>query len=148
MLLGVAVPVARLVEDVFGATLTDIDTDIDLDREPERVPMDPEALALVVGRQQIQPNGRVRIGSEVLTLLRAKLPKTILYVVPDRYEAGRYQGDRDVLEGLCADGHTVYVLEVAVMRSVGEAAAGFARETLAQPPPSTPTLLLGDHPQD
>lgn len=153
MVLGVAVPVARFVETVFGGTPVDLDdggaggvTDDDV----ATLPVDPAADLLVVGRQQVQPDGQVRLGHDVLTALAPRLPQSILYVVPDRYDPQRYAHDRVVLDGLATSGRRVFVLEVSAMRAWGADAADAARATVASTlvstPPATATVLLPEPP--
>jgi hypothetical protein len=111
MVLGVAVPVARFI----GRLTADPIVDVDDDRR-----IDPGASLLVVGRQRLLDDGTTRIGGDVLLEQAARLPRRVVYVVPDRVAVGRYAADRQAWRTVAASGRRVMILEVGLLRELGE----------------------------
>lgn len=114
MVLGVAAPVARFI----GRLTADAVADLDDDRH-----IDPGASLLVVGRQRLMDNGTTRLGADVLLEHVARLPRRIVYVVPDRVGVGRYAADQQAWRTVAASGRRVMVLEVGLLRELGDDAA-------------------------
>jgi hypothetical protein len=100
MVLGVAAPVARFIGRLTADTVADVDDDRHID---------PGASLLVVGRQRLKH--------------AARLPRRIVYVVPDRVGVGRYAADQQAWRTVAASGRRVMVLEVGLLRELGEDAA-------------------------
>lgn len=131
-MLGVSVPVARFVELVVGRAPEEIE-EVDA--------IDAGADVLVVGRQQLR-EPTVRYGKDVLDEGLERLPRTIIYVLPDRYAEHRYAADKASWQRVVARGGRVLVLEVATLRELGEPAAVSAARTVFETATAGITLLL------
>jgi len=114
MMLGVAAPVARFVGRLTADPVVDID---------DEAAIDPAASLLVVGRQRLKDDSSARLGADVLLEHLDRLPGRVVYVVPDRVVFGRYAVDQQAWRTVAASGRRVMVLEVGLLRELGEAAA-------------------------
>lgn len=111
MVLGVAAPVARFIGRLTSDAVADVDDDHAID---------PSASLLVVGRQRLTDDGKTRLGADVLMEHAARLPRRIVYVVPDRVGVGRYAADQQAWRTVAASGRRVMVLEVGLLRELGD----------------------------
>jgi hypothetical protein len=135
MILGVATPVARFVEDVFRARLVDV-------VEPaETIGAD----VLVVGRQGLLASGGHSFASDVIPeCLAIGVPQVLVAVIPDRFSPTRYARDLDAWCRATDAGSAVFVLEVGALREQKDdpTLVPRARDVLAAPRASSPMLWL------
>lgn len=135
MVLGVAAPVSRFITALTGVAPIDVD-------EPEAI--DPGADLLVVGRQQHLADGSLRLGADVVDATGHRLPRRVVYVLPDRFSEARYARDRRAWRDVAARGHRVMVLELSALRELGDdVAVGQARPIFDDTSPGVFGLLDG-----
>jgi hypothetical protein len=106
----VAAPVGSFCQAYFGTELVDVDMPADC----------AGADVVVLGRQQLRPEGQ-RLGADLVEPLLAVVePRLLIATLPDVYADIRYARDLAAWQALCARGVATVVLEVRTLRALRE----------------------------